>query len=316
MKKICAAILIISIISSFVCYADEENYNLLNSGFEDGTEKFGLFEGEGAKMTVVDTIAHSGANSLQISVNGAGHTSIWQTITPDRLSDKIKTSGYIYYDNDVDMYNSDFTLRLEIFDANEVQYEITKTVTTPKEIVKGKWIYIESPYVKLPKNTKLIAISFINNMHGTVYIDDLAITGQFSQKQTVAPKREEIILNAVNTGFETNEGWTGDFTLSKEAKSGEYSAEINGKITQTIDISEGELDKITKFGVYIKGTARITVESIDYYGYKSVIARSKTLTSEEDYAYLETDTGVILKRTQKLLITIIGNAVIDDADSI
>ena len=312
MKKIILIFTALIIFTSLVCYAEEADYNLPNSGFEEGTEKYGLFEGEGTKMTVVDTIANSGSNSLQINVTSTGHTSIWQTITPDRLCDRIKTSGYIYYDNDVDIYNSDFTLRLEVFDSNEQQYEITKTVTTPKEIVKGKWNYIESPYVKLPKNTKLIAISFINNMHGTVYIDDLKITGQFSQKQVLPPKREETALAVKNIGFETTEDWQGDFSLSNEAKNGEHSAQINGKITQLIDISAEELDKITKFGIFVKGTARITVESIDYYGYKSVIARSKTLNSPDEFAYLETDSGVILKRSQKLCITITGDALLDD----
>jgi len=300
MKKMILIFISIIIISGLVAHAEEANYNLLNSGFEEGTEKYGLFEGEGTKMTVVDTLARTGTNSLQINVTSTGHTSIWQTITPDRLCDKIKTSCYIYYENDVDLYNPDFTLRLEVFDADEAQYEITKTVTMPKEIAIGKWNYIESPYVKLPKNTKLIAISFINNMHGTVYIDDLEITGEFSQKQPIAPPREETVLNI------ESDGWAGDCTISED-----NTIEISGEITQTIDIKEEDLDKLTRLSISIKGMARITIESIDYHGYKSVIARSKTLISPDEFTRLETDMGVILKRTQRLRITIIGTGVIE-----
>ena len=307
-KKITAFFTLFTLIIMLpsLCFSEEANYTLLNSGFEEGTEKYGVYEGEGAKMTITDTIANTGNASLQINVGETGHTSIWQVITPDRLSDKIKVSAYIYYENDVDAYNPDFALRLEVIDGTDAQFELIKTETLPKDVIIGKWNYIETPYIKLPRNTKLLAISFVNNMRGTVYIDDLAITGEFSSKLAPPKVREETALSIIEGGFETGEGWNGDFSVSDEG-----SLELSGEITQLINVNEQDLDKLTSFGVNVKGTARITVEGVDYYGYKSVIARSKTINSPEEFVYLETDKGVILKRSQSLLITITGSALLN-----
>jgi hypothetical protein len=128
-------------------------------------------------------------------------------------------------------------------------------------------------------------------MRGTLYVDDISMTGKFNKEISYTKKeRNGLPIKPL-----------------LELEKIQFPSQINDeKISRTINLNPEYLDTVTMFFLHAKGEGkiRITVEIIDYHGYRTTVARSATRDLTEEFQYVPTDLGVILDRSDSLVINI------------
>ena len=299
-RKTTAALLAISLSFSISVMAAgfEKDLGLLNGGFEEGLEKWSVYEGGDSKLTGETDKVNSGGASIKISNPGEGDMSIWQVHSYSEVSkdvapgDKVKVSVQIWLDDDVDSKSLDAAVRLEVKDTTGEQKVVTKS-SFSSAVQKGKWILLESPQVRLAENSEALVISFVSKIKGTIYIDDIRMIGCYSQAQSAPsakPVRDRIAL-----------------TLGEWSGIDSVTGAVTGTAIAAAELDKSFLNKETLFGLNAKGSGsiRLILRSVDHDGYSTVIGRSKTFTLTDEPQYVHTDFSVILRRSDYITVSII-----------
>jgi len=180
--------MIIVVLISVGCFADEENDNLIvNGDFEGAQEPEGKpagwiwFSSDKLSFELSDQIAHSGTQSLKLNAQliNNGQVGLFQTF-PVEAGDKYIFSAYVINSHEDKMKGGFWgSLDIEWFDDEEHEISRQSGTSWNRNLTKLRWKQIETK-VKVPKGAteaKFVIRLMDGSPHGkgACFIDDIVV---------------------------------------------------------------------------------------------------------------------------------------------
>ncbi len=201
-----SAVIISSVCTAFPVYADDstgaEDNAIINDNFDDASAgKWAMFGG--GKLEVVDTVAHSGNNSIKASERKETYQG--PSITCDSLlvaGETYDFSGWVYHEGDVPTTMS-WTARF-IDTAGETTYAQIKGL----EVQPNEWTELTNS-LTIPENAVNYAFYFeCTDANAEFFVDDVTIKGKANDSPQ-APTAEPDYQSEYLYDFETDaENWS------------------------------------------------------------------------------------------------------------
>jgi|GEM_PF-2405644 len=148
MKKLLPSLLVfvLCLTIALPVQAADSKEIVINGGFEQGEEGWGVYDMTTALITVDDTIAHSGENSMYVSEKTASHGGVVQEVTePLKFygQGKYRVSAWIRSEDDEDAGTCSITFMLKSTDESSTDNKGANwTLSAQTQLKAGEWVHL------------------------------------------------------------------------------------------------------------------------------------------------------------------------------